>query len=81
MPRSTKGYKIFPVIIDVVINYVIYVLVHFARSEEIRKMVIEAILIKYGCPNVMTINQDDTFMSSLMSYLFKRLKIKDTWYL
>ena len=30
----------------------------------------------YVCPHVMIVDQDNTFMSSLRSYLFKRIRFK-----
>ena len=47
-----------------------------ARSEEVGEALIEQIITKYGTPEYMMMDQDSTFMSSLMNYLFKVLGIK-----
>ena len=47
-----------------------------ARSEEVGEALFEHIITKYGTPEYMMMNQDSTFMSSLMNYLFKALGIK-----
>ena len=47
-----------------------------ARSEEVGEALIEHIITKYGTPEYMIMDQDNVFMSSLMSYLFKVLSIK-----
>ena len=47
-----------------------------ARSEEVGEALIEHIITKYGTPEYIMMDQDSTFMSSLMNYLFKVLGIK-----
>ena len=56
-------------------NYLITALLYQARSEEVREALIENVISKFGMPNYMMMDQDSTFMSSLMSYLFKKLEI------
>ena len=46
-----------------------------ARSEEVGEALIEHIVSKFGMPDYMMMDQDSTFMSSSMSYLFKKLGI------
>ena len=46
-----------------------------AKSEEVGEAIIENIITKFGTPDYMIMDQDSAFMSSLMSYLFKTLKI------
>ena len=49
-----------------------------ARSEEVGEASIENIITKCGTPEYMIMDQDSTFMSSLMNYLFKALGVKIT---
>ena len=44
--------------------------------EEVGEVLIENIITKYGTPEYMIMDQDSTFMSSLMNYIFKTLGIK-----
>ena len=46
-----------------------------AKSEEVGEALIENIITKFGMPDYIMMDQDHVFMSSLMSYLFKKLKI------
>ena len=45
-------------------------------SEEIGNASIDNVISKYGIPEYMIMDKDSTFMSTIMSYLFKRLNIK-----
>ena len=76
MPTSNKQHKYILCVIDEVINYLITVLIHQSRSEEIGNALIENIITKYHIPEYIMIDQDSAFMSSLMNYLFKKLDIK-----
>ena len=49
--------------------------IHQATSEEIGDALIDNIISKYGIPEYMIMDQDSTFKSTIMSYLFKRLNI------
>ena len=75
MPRSQKGHRFILCIIDEVTNYLITTPLYQAKSEEVREALIENIITKFGTPDYMIMDQDSAFMSSLMSYLFKTLKI------
>ena len=55
-------------------NYLITKPLYQARSEEVGKALIENVR-KFGMPDYMMMDQDSVFMSSLMSYLFKKLEI------
>ena len=44
--------------------------------EEIGNALIENIISKHCVPDYIIMDQDSTFMSSLMNYLFKKLDIK-----
>ena len=76
MPRSYKGDKFILCIIDEVTNYLITVLIHQSRSEEIGDALKENVIPKYYVTNYIILDQYGAFMSSLMNYLFKKLNIK-----
>ena len=76
MPESYKGHKCILCIIDEVTNYLITVSIHQAKSEEIGHTLIENITTKYCIPEQIIMDQDRTFMSSLMNYLFRKFDIK-----
>ena len=56
-------------------NYLISTPLYQVRSEEVREALIKNIISKFGTPDYMMMDQDSAFMSSLMSYLFKKLGI------
>ena len=56
-------------------NYIITAPLFPARSEEVGETLIENIISKFGTPEYIIMDQDIAFMSSLMSYLFKKLRI------
>ena len=76
MPRSQKVHQYILCIIDEVTNYLVTALLYQARSEEVGEVLIEHVMSKYGTPEYMMMDPDSAFMSSLMSYLFKKLGIK-----
>ena len=61
--------------IDEMTNYLITIPLYQARSEEVGEALIENVISKFGTPDYMMMDQDSAFMSSLMSYLFKKLGI------
>ena len=75
MPRSHKGHKYILCIIDEVTRYLVTVPIFQARSEEIGEALIKNIIMKYFIPKYIIMDQDSTFMSSLMTYLFQRFGI------
>ena len=75
MPRSNKVHKYISCIIDKVTNYLITVLIHQSKSEEIGDAVVEHVITKYFVPDYIIMDQDSAFMSSLLNYLFKKLDI------
>ena len=75
MPKSQEGHQFILCIIDEVTNYLITTPLYQAKSEEVGEALIENVITKFGTPDYMIIDQDSAFMSSLMSYLFKTLKI------
>ena len=76
MARSNKGHKFILCIIDKVTNYLITVLMYQSKAEEVGEALIEHIITKYCIPNCKIMDQDSTFMSSLMNYLFSKFNIK-----
>ena len=76
MPRSHKGHKYILCIINEVPNYLVTVPIFQARSEEIGEALIENVIMKYCIPEYIFMHQDSAFMSSLMTYLFHRFRIK-----
>ena len=75
MPRSQKGHQYILCVIDEMTSYLITAPLYQARSEEVGEALIENIISKLGTPDYMMMDQDSAFMSSLMSYLFKKLGI------
>ena len=76
MPRSNKGHKYILCIIDEVTNYLITVPIFQAKSEEIGEALIENVINKYCIAEYIIMDQDSTFMSSLMTYLFYKFDNK-----
>ena len=62
--------------VDLVTNYLIMVLIHQSRLEEIGNALIENVIAKECVPDYIIMDQDSAWMSSLMNYLFKKLGIQ-----
>ena len=75
MPRSQKGHKFILCIIDEMTNYLIAVPIHHSRSE-VGEALIEHVISKFCASDCIIMDQDSTFMSTLMNYLFRKLNIK-----
>ena len=75
MPRSQKGHWYILCVKDEMTNYLITAPLYQARSEEVGEALIENVISKFGMPEYMIMDQDSAFMSSLMSYVFKKLGI------
>ena len=73
---SHKGHKYISCLIDEVTNYLVTVYIFQARSEEIGEALIENVITKYCIPEYIIMDQDSSFMSSLMTYLFHKFNIK-----
>ena len=56
-------------------NFLITAPLYQARSEEVGEALIENVISKFGTPGYMMMDKDSAFISSLMSYLFKKLGI------
>ena len=76
MTRSYKGHKNILCITDEVTNYLITIPMYQARSEEVGDALIENVITKYCTPEYIIMDQDSTFISSLMNYLLKKFDIK-----
>ena len=76
MPRSQKVHKFILCVIDEVTNYLITVPIYHANSEEVGKALIENIITKDYIPDCIIIDQNSSFMSSLMNYLLRKFEIK-----
>ena len=75
MPRLQKGHQYILCVIDEITNYLITAPLYQARSEEVGEALIENVISKFGIPENMMMDQGSAFMSSLMSYLLKKLGI------
>ena len=58
------------------INYLIILLIHQSRSEEIGDSLIENVISIHHIGDYIIVDQDIAFTSSLMHHLFKKLSIK-----
>ena len=76
MPNSNKVHKFILCIIDEVTNYLIMVPIYQSKVEGIGEALIEHIVTKYSVPHGIIMDQDSTFMSSFMNYLFNKFDIK-----
>ena len=75
MPKSNKGHKFILCIIDEVTNYLITIPLYQSKAEEVGGALIEHVITKYCIPDCIIMDQDSTFMSSLMNYLFSKFNI------
>ena len=76
MPRSQKGCRYILCIIDEETHFLVTVPIFHARSEEIGEALIENVITKHCIPEYIIMDQDSTFVSSLMIYLFHKFNIK-----
>ena len=76
LPRSQKGHKFILCIIDEMTNYFITVPIYHSSSEEVGEALIEHVISKFCAPDCIIMDQDSTFMSTLMNHLFRKLNIK-----
>ena len=74
MPKLWKGHQYILCIIDEVTNYLVSAPLYQARSEEVGEILIESVISKFGTPEYIMMDQDNVFMCSLMSYLFKKVR-------
>ena len=76
MPKSYRGHKFILCVIDEMTNYLITMPIYQARSEEIGDSLIDNVISKFGIPEYLIMDQDSSFMSTIMNYLFRKLNIK-----
>ena len=76
MPKSHRGHKFILCVINDLTNKLITMPIHHARLKEIGDALRDNVISKYGMPEYMIMDQDSAFMSTIMSFLFKRLNIK-----
>ena len=76
MPWPNKGHRFILCIIDEVSNNLITVPVYQSKAKETGDALIEHIMTKYCTPDCIMMDEESTFMSSLMNYLFNKLNIK-----
>ena len=72
MPISNKGHKYILCIIEEVTNYLITVPIYQSKAAEIADALIEHVITEYCIPGCIIMDQESTFMSSLMNYLFSK---------
>ena len=76
MLTSYKGDRYILCVIDEVTNYIVTAPMKHAKAEEIGEILINSVFSKCCVPDYIIMDLDSAFMSSLMSYLFKKLGIK-----
>ena len=76
MPKSYRGDRYILSVIDEVTNYMITAPVKQAKLEEVGEILINSVFSKYCGPACIIVDLDSAFMSSLMTYLFKKLGIQ-----
>ena len=76
MPRSYKRHKYIFCIIDEVTKYLITVPMYQSKAEEIGNALIGNVITKYCIPDCIIMDQDSTFIFSLINYLLSKLDIK-----
>ena len=67
------GHKFILHIINEVTDYLIIVPIFHAKSEEVGEVLIENVIAKYCIPDCIIMDQDSTFMSSLMKLLIQEV--------
>ena len=68
MPKSYIGHKFILCVIDEMTNYLITMPIYQARSEEIGDSLIDNVISKFGIPEYLIMDQDSSFMSTIMNY-------------
>ena len=76
MPHSSREHKFILCIIDEVTHCLITVPIYQSKAEEIGEALTEHVVMKYCIGDCIIMRQDNTFMSSLINYLFNKLDIK-----
>ena len=76
MPKSYRGHKFILCVINEMTNYLITMPIYQARSEKIGNSLIDSVMSMFGIPEYLIMDQDSSFMSTIMNYLFRKLNIK-----
>ena len=76
MPKSSREHKFILCITDEVMNYLITIPVYQTKAVEIGEALIVHVVTKYCVPDCIIMDQDSTFLSSLMNYLLNKFNIK-----
>ena len=75
MPCSNKGHWFILCAIDEVANYLITAPIYQSKAKETGDALIEHVVTKDCIPDCIIMDQESTFISSLMNYLFCTLDI------
>ena len=76
MSKSYRGHTYILCIIDEITNLLITLSINQAKSEEVGEALIENIIMKHCISEYRIMDQDSTFMSSLMTYLLNKFNIR-----
>ena len=76
MPGSYRGHEFILCIIDEVTNYLMTVPIHQPKSETVGEALMENGITKHCVPEYIIMDQDSTFISSLITYLLNTFNIK-----
>ena len=68
MPKSYRGHKFILCLIDEMTNYIITMPIYQARSKEIGDSLIDNVISKFGISEYLIMDQDSSFMSTIMNY-------------
>ena len=76
MPQSYRRHKFISVVIDEVTSFMVPIPIHQSRSEETGDALIEHMFSKNSIPEYTIMDQDSAFISTWITYLFRKLGIK-----
>ena len=76
MPKLYRGHKYMLCIIDEVTNYLISIPIHQAKTKDTGDTLIQNFITKYRISEYIIMDQDSTFVSCLINYLFQKFDIK-----
>ena len=79
MYRASTGHRFILVVTDEVTNYLVTIPFHRGTSPEIGDALINYVFCKQGSPSYVNFYEEQTFVSSVMQYIYKKIdnKIKD----
>ena len=76
MPQSYRGHNFILGVINEVTIFMVIIPIYQSQSEEIGDALIGHVFSNYSIKECMNMDQEITFMSTLLNYLFKKLSIK-----